>query len=116
MHYGRKGECGTHRVRFDAIEQMLNATVAAANLHRLSFREALGVRDLGRERLELALGLFSETLVARHVETEALCQPSLLGALDGIAETLDGREDLSAEVDLEVWKAVSYSVSIDGTL
>jgi len=54
-----------------------------------------------------------------QVLTEALGEASLLSTLDGLAETLDGREDLSAEVNLEVCKErdkvsfrrASYNVS-----
>lgn len=38
----------------------------------------------------------------RRGRTEALSKTGLLGSFDVLAETLDGREDLSREVNLEV--------------
>lgn len=86
----------THSIVEKTAVWVLLSARPTAQSQALTELEAFSVGDLALEGVELSLALNVRLLRAEAVwiKTEAFSQPSTLGTLDRVAETLDWGQDL----------------------
>lgn len=79
------------------------AALEAADVELARLCKPFSIRYLRTERLEVAIDVADRFgRIAVGVEAEALCETSAVRTLDGLAQSLNGREDLRGEVVLVI--------------
>lgn len=93
----------TYQVILNPAKYPARAALDAADVELARICKPLSIRHLRTERLEVAVDVADRLgRVAVGVEAEALGETSAVRTLDGLAQSLNGREDLRGEVVLVI--------------